>query len=131
MLVKVSALSRTLDGSCRKMRRALAEFRIRGVETNMSFLNNILKHPTFRQGKVTVNFIKNEPELFNFAAPRNRANKLVNFLGEVIVNGNPDVKKIDPTKSFPKIITPSFPKGEAYPNHRHDAGCRGICQKFS
>ncbi|XHP74521.1 Pyruvate carboxylase [Arenibacter antarcticus] len=93
MLVKVSALSRTLDGSCRKMRRALAEFRIRGVKTNMAFLDNILKHPTFREGKVTVNFINNEPELFQFVEPRNRANKLVEFLGEVIVNGNPDVKK--------------------------------------
>ncbi|HCO82351.1 MAG TPA: pyruvate carboxylase, partial [Arenibacter sp.] len=75
MLVKVSAISRTLDGSCRKMRRALAEFRIRGVKTNMAFLDNILKHPTFREGKVTVNFIKNEPELFKFVEPRNRANK--------------------------------------------------------
>ena len=113
MLVKVSALSRTLDGSCRKMRRALAEFRIRGVETNMAFLNNILKHPTFREGKVTVNFIKNEPSLFKFIEPRNRANKLVEFLGEVIVNGNSDVKKIDFSRTFVKPIVPTF-LGEDY-----------------
>jgi len=114
MLVKVSAISRTLDGSCRKMRRALAEFRIRGVKTNMAFLDNILKHPTFREGKVTVNFIKNEPELFKFVEPRNRANKLVEFLGETIVNGNPDVKKLDKDHIFSKPIVPSFSKTEAY-----------------
>ena len=93
MLVKVSAISRTLDGSCRKMRRALAEFRIRGVKTNIPFLDNILKDPTFREGRVTVNFIKNEPSLFHFTESRDRTTKLLGYLGEVIVNGNPDVKK--------------------------------------
>lgn len=120
MLVKVSALSRTLDGSCRKMRRALAEFRIRGVQTNMAFLDNILSHPTFRQGKVTVNFIKNEPSLFKITEPRNRANKLVEFLGENIVNGNPDVKRINPNHVFVKPIIPSFPNLEEYPKGTKD-----------
>src|SRR5690554_3389412 len=120
MLVKVSALSRTLDGSCRKMRRALAEFRIRGVKTNMAFLDNILKHPTFREGKVTVNFIKNEPELFKFVEPRNRANKLVEFLGEIIVNGNPDVKKLDREHVFSRPKVPSVPKMESYPKGTKD-----------
>ncbi|MEO9894141.1 pyruvate carboxylase [Aurantibacter sp.] len=120
MLVKVSARSRTLDGSCRKMRRALAEFRIRGVNTNMAFLDNILKHPTFREGKVTVNFIKNEPKLFEFVEPRNRANKLIQFLGDTIVNGNPDVKKIDPTLVFSKPIVPSVPKMDNYPKGTKD-----------
>ena len=114
MLVKVSAISRTLDGSCRKMRRALSEFRIRGVNTNMAFLDNILKHQTFRDGKVTVNFIKNEDKLFEFTEPRNRANKLVQFLGETIVNGNPDVKKLDPTRTFSKPIIPAYDKYGSY-----------------
>lgn len=120
MLVKVSARSRTLDGCCRKMRRALAEFRIRGVNTNMAFLDNILKHPTFRQGKVTVNFIKNEPKLFEFVEPRNRANKLIQFLGETIVNGNPDVKKFDSKHVFSKPIVPSVPKMEGHPKGTKD-----------
>lgn len=131
MLVKVSAISRTLDGSCRKMRRALAEFRIRGVKTNMAFLDNILKHPTFREGKVTVNFIKNEPELFQFVEPRNRANKLVTFLGETIVNGNPDVKKIDPGHIFSKPQVPDFPKMEAYPKGTKDLLTELGPEKFS
>jgi len=110
MLVKVTASSKTLDGACRKMRRAVAEFRIRGVKTNMPFLDNILKHATFRKGEVTVNFIKNKPELFEFKTPRNRANKLVNYLGEIIVNGNSDVKSINPNKTF---VLPKVPKFDA------------------
>ncbi|SIS95589.1 pyruvate carboxylase [Zobellia uliginosa] len=120
MLVKVSARSRTLDGCCRKMRRALAEFRIRGVNTNMAFLDNILKHETFREGKVTVNFIKNEPKLFEFTEPRNRANKLITFLGEVIVNGNPDVKKLEPGRILAKPTIPSFPKIDGHPKGTKD-----------
>jgi len=110
MLVKLTASSRTLDGACRKMRRAVAEFRIRGVKTNMPFLDNILKHQTFRKGEVTVNFIKNEPNLFVFTPSRNRATKLVTYLGDVIVNGNPDVKKINPNKKF---VIPKIPKFDA------------------
>ncbi len=114
MLVKVSANSRTLDGACRKMRRALSEFRIRGVKTNMPFLDNILQHETFRKGAVTVNFIRDTKSLFTIKESRNRATKLANFLGDVIVNGNPDVKKIDPTKTFivPKI--PEFDQTDEY-----------------
>ncbi len=120
MLVKVSAISRTLEGSCKKMRRALAEFRIRGVKTNMAFLDNILKHDTFRDGKVTVNFIKNEPSLFQIKEPKNRGNKLVNFLGEIIVNGNPDVKKKDNSRVFSKPIIPAYPKFDPYPKGTKD-----------
>ncbi|MCK0158423.1 pyruvate carboxylase [Cellulophaga sp. F20128] len=120
MLVKVSATSRTLDGACRKMRRALAEFRIRGVQSNMAFLDNILKHQTFRDGKVTVNFIKDEPSLFEFVEPRNRANKLIGYLGETIVNGNPDVKKKDSNHVFSKPKVPSFEKMSSYPKGTKD-----------
>lgn len=114
MLVKVSARSRTLDGACRKMLRALVEFRVRGVKTNIAFLENILNHETFRKGEVTVNFIKNEPKLFEFKEPKNRANKLINFLGEVIVNGNPDVKKINKSHQFTVPKVPKFSKTANY-----------------
>jgi pyruvate carboxylase len=120
MLVKVTANSRTLDGACRKVRRALAEFRIRGVKTNMPFLDNILKHDTFRKGEVTVNFINQNPDLFIFKVPRNRATKLVTYLGDVIVNGNPDVKRLDPTKTFIKPIVPKFNANAAYPEGTKD-----------
>jgi pyruvate carboxylase len=131
MLVKVTANSRTLDGACRKVRRALAEFRIRGVKTNMPFLDNILKHDTFRQGKVTVNFIKANPSLFLFKIPRNRATKLVTYLGDVIVNGNSDVKKIAPTKTFVKPIVPKFDAQAAYPEGTKDLLTKLGPDKFS
>ncbi|PHR47664.1 MAG: pyruvate carboxylase [Fluviicola sp.] len=107
MLVKVSASSRTLDDACKKMRRALAEFRVRGVKTNMAFLDNILKDETFRNGLVTVNYIKNTPALFKIKEPRNRATKLVHFLGDITVNGNPDVKN---TVKNPNFLVPEVPK---------------------
>ncbi len=120
MLTKITANSRTLDGACRKMRRALAEFRVRGVKTNMAFLDNILKDATFREGKVTVNYIKNTPELFDIKEPRNRATKMLNFLGDIIVNGNPDVKFIDPHKKLIKPQVPKYDKQAAYPKGTKD-----------
>jgi pyruvate carboxylase len=120
MLVKLTANSRTLDGACRKVRRALAEFRIRGVKTNMPFLDNILKHETFRKGAVKVNFINQNPDLFIFKAPRNRATKLITYLGDVTVNGNPDVKKTDHTKIFVHPIVPKFDKKASYPKGTKD-----------
>ena len=131
MLVKVSASSRTLDGACRKMRRALAEFRIRGVKTNMAFLDNILAHSTFREGNVTVNFINKNPDLFKIKEPRNRANKIVSFLGDIIINGNSDVKIIDPTAKFliPKV--PKFDEYGDYPKGTKDLLTEMGPEKFS
>ena len=120
MLVKVTANSRTLDGAARKIRRALSEFRIRGVKTNMPFLDNILQHETFRQGAITVNFIKSTPSLFEFKAPRNRANKIITYLGDITVNGNKDVKKLDPSKTFVKPKVPAFDRNTAYPKGTKD-----------
>ena len=120
MLVKVTANSRTLNGAIRKVRRALSEFRIRGVKTNMSFLDNILKHDSFRDGEITVNFIKSNPDLFIFKAPRNRATKMISYLGDVTVNGNPDVKKIDATKTFVKPKVPAFDANAMYPKGTKD-----------
>ena len=120
MLVKVTANSRTLDGAARKIRRALSEFRIRGVKTNMPFLDNILQHETFRQGAITVNFIKSTPSLFEFKAPRNRANKIISYLGDITVNGNKDVKKLDTTKTFVKPKAPNFDVYASYPKGTKD-----------
>jgi len=120
MLVKVTANSRTLDGAARKIRRALSEFRIRGVKTNMPFLDNILQHETFRKGEVTVNFIKSTPSLFEFKAPRNRANKIITYLGDITVNGNKDVKKLDASKTFVKPKIPAFDVDAKFPKGTKD-----------
>ncbi|GAB2767282.1 pyruvate carboxylase [Salinimicrobium soli] len=130
MLVKVSASSRTLDGACRKMRRALAEFRIRGVMTNIGFLDNILSSQTFRQGDVTVNFIKDHPELFEIKKARNRATKMVKFLGDVIINGNEDVKNVEKPKNFIKPVVPSF-ESNGYPQGTKDLLTEYGPEKFS
>ena len=120
MLVKISASSRTLDDACKKMRRALAEFRIRGVKTNIAFLDNILDDPTFRKGEVTVNYIKNTPSLFELKKPRNRATKMVNFLADVIVNGNEDVKTRPDLEQLIKPEVPKFDRKAEYPKGTKD-----------
>ncbi len=131
MLVKVTANSRTLDGASRKVRRALREFRIRGVKTNMSFLDNILEHDTFKKGAVTVNFIKSNPDLFLFKASRNRATKIISYLGDITVNGNPDVKKLDPNKIFIKPKVPGFDITAKYPKGTKDLLTELGPEKFS
>jgi pyruvate carboxylase len=86
----------------------------------MPFLNNILQHESFRKGEITVNFIKSTPSLFNFKAPRNRANKIITYLGDVTVNGNKDVKKVDASKSFIKPKIPAFDLHADYPKGTKD-----------
>ena len=111
MLVKVSAQGRTLDGAVRKMTRALKEFRIRGVKTNIRFLQNVINNKTFKKGEATVNFIGNNPSLFKIKQSQDRATKIIECLGEVIVNGNSDVKIIDPNKTF---RTPKIPHADSF-----------------
>jgi pyruvate carboxylase len=120
MLVKVSAQGRTMDGACRKMHRALQEFRIRGVKTNIPFLLNIIDHEVFRQGKCTVNFIKEHPALFQLTKQQDRATKSIRFLGEIIVNGNPDVRQYDPDRSFPNPKVPAYDRFADYPEGTKD-----------
>ncbi len=78
--------------AAQRMDRALREFRIRGVKTNIPFLENVIAHPLFRSGQATTTLIDTTPELFQFTPRRDRATKLLNYLGEVIVNGNPHAK---------------------------------------
>lgn len=115
MLVKVSAKGRTLRGAAERLNRALTEFRIRGVKTNIPFLRNVIQHPIFQEGKCTVQFIDTHPELFKFTPTRDRSTKALRYLGEVIVNGNPDVK-VKPSAPFrhpviPTVEASEFPKG--------------------
>ena len=91
LLVKVTAWGREFPQTCRRMDRALREFRIRGVKTNIPFLTNVVNHERFQAGGVTTSFLAETPELFQFAPLKDRATKLLSYLGEVIVNGNPEV----------------------------------------
>ena len=67
------------------MDRALREFRIRGVNSNLFFLETVINHPKFLKASYTTNFIDETPELFNFTRRRDRATRLLNFVGEIIV----------------------------------------------
>ena len=119
MLIKVSAKGRTLWGAAVRLHRALREFRIRGVKTNIDFLLNVISHPTFQKGEATVKFIDNHPELFEMPRRLDRGTKILRYIAETTVNGNESVKKIDSNKTFrvPKIPEfdkkhqDSFPKG--------------------
>lgn len=87
LLVKVIAHSRDMQSSCAKMNRALREFRVRGVKTNIPFLLNVLENQKFLNGAVDTYFIDENPQLFKFPRTQNRAQKLLNYLGQVLVNG--------------------------------------------
>ena len=115
MLVKVSAKGRTLWGAADRLFRTLQEFRIRGVKTNIAFLENVISHDDFIKGKCTVNFIQEHDELFDFKKRKDRGTKLLRYLSEVIVNGNPDVKQVDRNKKFILPAIPEFDQFQAAP----------------
>lgn len=88
LLVKVTARGRRFEDAIKKLDRCLAEFRVRGVKTNIPFLVKLLRHDTFQAGLCTTRFIDETPELFQFPKRHDRATKLLTYLGEIIVNGN-------------------------------------------
>jgi pyruvate carboxylase len=111
LLVKVCAWGLKYDEACRKMERALAEWRVRGVRTNLPFLRNVLSHPKFREGDATTTFIADTPELLTFAERFDRASKLLEFIGDVSVNGNPEVKSSRPAGLRKPPLPPHDPDG--------------------
>jgi pyruvate carboxylase len=115
LLVKVTAWGANLPEACQRMDRALREFRIRGVKTNIPFVENVVNHPKFRAGDVTTSFLEESPELFRFRTRGDRATKLLSYLGDVILNGNPEVKgkKAPETRETP--VVPAAP-GMDIPN---------------
>src|SRR5206468_6006306 len=92
LLVKVTAHGLRFVDAARRMERSLQEFRVRGVKTNIPFLLNLITHPEFLAGGCTTRFIDEAKELFDLPQRQDRATKLLTYLGEVIVNGNPEVK---------------------------------------
>ena len=114
MLVKVTSWGRTLGGAIDRAHRALREFRIRGVKTNIGFLQNVLHHPTFVSGNATVAFIDNHPELFEIKQRFDRATKTLRYIANLTVNGNPEVGSADMNRSFRK---PDIPKVDRLAEH--------------
>src|SRR5699024_4214883 len=106
-LVKVTTWGNTPLEAIERMDRALREFRIRGVSTNLSFVENVINHPKFIAGDYTTKFIDHNPELFILKERQDRSNLILKFLGDVAVNCNPELEERDLPKHF---ITPVLPK---------------------
>ena len=92
LLVKVTAWSPTAEETIARMHRALWEFRIRGVVTNLRFLDQLITHPRFARGEYTTRFIEQTPELLVWPRKRDRASRILSFIGDTIVNGNPETR---------------------------------------
>ncbi|QCK14364.1 pyruvate carboxylase [Mangrovivirga cuniculi] len=120
MLVKISASGRTLKGTAQRLHRALREFRIRGVKTNIGFLENVINHEIFYSGKATVKFIPDHPELFDIGIKFDRGTKMLSYLADVTINGNPDVKFVDRSKTFVTPKIPDYPKFSSHPKGSKD-----------
>ena len=129
LLVKSVTSGQSYEIAMNRARRTLSEFRIRGVKTNIPFLENVIAHPLFRAGQATTSLIDTTPELFKFKPRRDRATKLLTFLGQVIVNGNPHAKGYRPDKPFPVPPLPAGRPGEIPPGTRQlllKLGARGF-----
>ncbi len=92
LLEKVTCWAPTPEEAIARMHRALREFRIRGVATNLAFLENIITHPDFVGSRYTTRFIDTTPELFDFKRRKDRATKLLTYIADVTVNGHPEVR---------------------------------------
>lgn len=102
LLVKTISYDRTFEGAIRKMVRSIKEMRVRGVKTNVGFLVNVLLDPKFMEGKCSTNFIDENPQLFDIAESKDRGTKLLNFIGDVVVNEN----KCQERKTFDALYEP-------------------------
>ncbi|MFL1874100.1 pyruvate carboxylase [Hansschlegelia beijingensis] len=125
LLEKVTCWAPTPDEACLRMSRALREYRIRGVATNLAFLENVVEHPVFLRGETTTRFIDETKELFAFEKRQDRATRLLTYIADVSVNGHPEVKgRARPKEGAPRPLAPLF--GEGAP----PAGSRQLLQQL-
>lgn len=123
LLTKVIAHAPTPGMAIARMDRALREFRIRGVSTNIAFVENLLKHPTFLSNEYTTRFIDETPALFDFRKRRDRATKILTYIADVTVNGHPEtVGRARPTADA------KMPKAPAQPTLNVPLGARTILE---
>ena len=126
LLVKVSAWGRRFVDASRRMERCLQEFRIRGVKTNIPFLIKLITHPKFAAGTCTTRFIDQTPELFHFPKRKDRATRLLTYLGEVIVNGNPLVKNERQATRREPAPVPPYDKQRRQFRPVHGRNCKNL-----
>ena len=131
LLVKLTTSGPNLSQALDRMHRALREMRIRGVKTNIPFLENVITHNEFVKGNATTRMIDVTPSLFKFKARKDRASKLLNYLGEVIVNGNPQVKGRPKIQNPLPLIVPKSIETEEPPQGTRDLLLSQGAEKFS
>lgn len=128
LLVKVISLDRTFAGAVKKSVRALTEMRIRGVKTNIPFLINVLKHPNFQSGDCYTTFIEETPELFQLTESQDRATKIIEFIGDRIVNSG-----IGKKPHYENRVLPEFDESKPVYGARDEflkLGAQGYMQKI-
>ncbi|MEL6960486.1 MAG: pyruvate carboxylase [Pseudomonadota bacterium] len=125
LLEKVTAWAPTPEAAIARMDRALREFRIRGVSTNIAFVENLLKHPTFLNYEYHTKFIDETPELFDFKPRRDRATKILTYIADITVNGHPE------TQGRPKPGAEALPPRAPEPKtDKITPGTRNILDEF-
>jgi len=132
MLVKLSTWGLTFQDAAHIMDRALREFRIRGVKTNIAFLENVITHPVFQEGNCDTSFIDKHPELLIFEEKKDRATRLLNYLGEVIVNGLPGIVNRGKLSLLPEAKAPEvdtlLPRPKGTRDLLREMGAEAFCK---
>jgi pyruvate carboxylase len=131
LLVKVTAQGLLFADAAQRMKRALEEFRVRGVKTNIPFLINLVTHPDFLAGTLTTRFIDETPELFHLPRRQDRATKLLTYIGEVIVNGPVEpAARLPAGRSIPRAPVPAPEVGQHDPDRGESALPPGMRDLF-
>ena len=107
LLVKVTTWAKNQEDCIKRMDRALREFRIRGVKTNLVFLESLINNKNFVDGNYNTNFVDTNKDLYNYKPQKDRASKIVSYLGNIIVNGHPDIVGRNNKKLFTEVQIPS------------------------
>ncbi|MBI5067128.1 MAG: pyruvate carboxylase [Deltaproteobacteria bacterium] len=132
LLVKVTTWGLSFQASAHVMHRCLQEFRVRGVKTNLGFLENVVTHPTFVAGNCDTGFIDNHPELLQVRRKQDRGSRLLAYLGEVTVNGAPGVvKRLDPTGLAPArqpVVDRAVPPPDGTRQILKERGAEGLAR---
>ena len=129
LLVKITAHAQTPEAAIARMDRALREFRIRGVSTNISFVENLLKHPTFLSNEYTTKFIDTTPDLFKFSRRRDRGTKVLTYIADITVNGHPETQGRPEPSAETKLPRPPARTGAITPGTKtllEDKGAKAV-----
>ncbi len=130
LLVKVTSWAQNEDDCRKRMDRALREFRIRGVKTNLVFLESVINNQDFKKGNYNTGFIDKNKELYNFKPKKDRASKIISYLGNIIVNGHKDTDSTLKNNLLNEPVVP-FSKNKKTINNYRDLLSQSEPEKFA